>query len=203
MPQAILGVILAIFMIVIINKNSADDPAPPNDNLTPSVSIQEAVPPPSPRPRAALSAAPSAVPSAVVDLNKNESQKICKHEGMLDIMSRIRRVCVKGKCDLDKLLTEANSLNLTEFISLMNIIEQKTVFFFKTGATQLDAGQVEEKVEQLVSQLTYMIADPDNTVAFIIAKASKKGNRLHNRKLSTERAQTVFHLIENALKARN
>lgn len=205
MPQAILGIILAILAIVTVNQMSTDDPEP-NPEKPVSVAIQRSAPPPTRAPAAAPAVAPaaaSAVAPTAAPTSNNSTPKICKHEGMLDIMSRIRRVCVKGKCDLDKLLTEANSLNLTEFISLMNIIEQKTIFFFKTGATELDQGQVEEKIEQLVSQLTFMIADPDNTVAFIIAKASKKGDRLKNRQLSTARAQTVFHLIEKALKERD
>jgi hypothetical protein len=161
--------------------------------------------PPPPRPRSSSTNYASTTQrksSSTQKSNERYIPDICRHDGMLETISQIRRVCIKGKCDLDKLLSQVNKLQLNEFISMMHKFDQKTTFFFRTGQTTLDQAQVSEKLEQLIANLTTMIEDYDNTVSFIIAKASKKGDRIKNRKLSTLRAQTVFNLIDSTLQKR-
>jgi outer membrane protein OmpA-like peptidoglycan-associated protein len=141
----------------------------------------------------------STVQSQTLTQSNRDVPKICKHKGVLEIVSNLRKVCIKGKCDLTKLLKKANMLNLTKFLALIKLNENKTTFFFRKGKVTLDPEQVQEKIESLVAQLTYMIQEPDNTIAFIIAKASKTGTTKQNQVLSTKRAESVFQIVEKAL----
>jgi hypothetical protein len=127
---------------------------------------------------------------------------MCTNPNILDIVSKIRRQCIRGKCDLDKLLEESNTINQEDFFKLIREVEyNKLTFFFRSGKTKVDRRQISQKSAQLQSILSSMIADRKNTVAFIIAKASKTGKSKNNRLLSTKRAASVFNLIEDVFKA--
>jgi len=122
---------------------------------------------------------------------------MCTNPGILDIVSKIRRQCIKGKCDVDKLLDESNTLSKDDFFKLISEVEyNKATFFFRSGSTRIDRRQREEKAPRLQAILSTMIADRTNTVAFIIAKASKTGRKKNNRLLSTKRAAAVFNMID-------
>ena len=132
---------------------------------------------------------------------RQDAPQICTNPGILDIVSKIRRQCVKGKCDVDKLLSESNTVKKEDFYTLIRDVDyNKITFFFKSGKTKIDKRQKTDKAPKLQAILSTMIADRSNTVAFIIAKASKTGRTMNNRLLSTKRAAAVFNMIDEVFK---
>jgi hypothetical protein len=128
---------------------------------------------------------------------------ICRHEGVMSILAKLRRQCQNGICDITKLLDEANSLDKSSFITLIRQATGKTCFFYRKNKDVIEEEQWDEKKDLLLSTLTTDIANKKNTIAFIIAKASQKGKTTDNRKLSSERTGKMYNAIDTLLKTNN
>jgi hypothetical protein len=183
--KPILGVLLATLAVILMADNCD------NKSGTTIVSGGGTQPPP-PQP-----------PPPPPPKPPTTSPEVCEHEGIKQILAKLRRQCVNGVCDLDQLLSEANAIDEAAFLTLIRKAETKKTFFFNTGAETIDDDQWNNKKDELLSNLTTMVEHKDNTIAFIIAKASTKGNADKNRQISTKRAAHIQSRIDELLKANN
>ncbi len=128
---------------------------------------------------------------------------ICKHEGIMEILSKLRRDCIGGHCDINQMLKEMNSISQASFLSLIRrASKNKITFFFKKNTTEIDHQQIEYKKDDLKNILTEE-ADRKNTIAFIVAKASTTGNKELNREISSQRAIYISQLIKQIFREEN
>ena len=118
--------------------------------------------------------------------------KICKHEGLLKIFTGLRMACTMGECDQKRLRLLNNDIPLENFSSALNLLEQKTTFIFKSSNIELDQEQLTNNIEGLISQLSFMMADPSNTLTFIVNEINKE---IRDVGLTEKRIQSIFNVI--------
>ena len=121
---------------------------------------------------------------------------ICNHAGMKETLAVIRASCVDGTCDIDAMLKKIDkSIGKHHFLAAVSKLPGGVVFF-QTGKTTLTAKEQEIAENNIRAAIGPMVENPENSVFYMIGKASKSGSTQHNRTIASKRVATVYRLVE-------
>jgi hypothetical protein len=125
---------------------------------------------------------------------------ICSHQGLLETLSIIRTSCLDGSCDIDAMLDKINpKVGKADFLAAVSRLTNGTAFF-RSGQSTLSPKEKQAVKSQLAKSMGPMVENPDNSVMYLIGKASKVGTTQQNRTLASQRVATVYRLVEQLRK---
>jgi hypothetical protein len=127
---------------------------------------------------------------------------VCANVELRRAIRSINDACTDITCDFSK-LRELDDIDKGKLLAaLRNPYLRPVHLFFPKGQTQLsDAFDWRTTKKDQLDSIKY-IDDPDNTIVFVIGRASATGNRDVNIRLSRERMLSVMDYVRNHLQVK-
>lgn len=127
---------------------------------------------------------------------------VCDNAALKEVFDLISTACRTGECD-PKILAQLDSrVNRGQLLGILRNRELSGVHLFfpsnRDEVTNIFDWTV-SKSQQLES-LRYAVSRPEETVVYVVGKASTTGTFEHNRQLSRERARSVGAWIQSNIR---
>ncbi len=127
--------------------------------------------------------------------------RVCDNPDLATVFEIIGEACTRHECDISILGELDSRIGRTQLLGALRNPDLRAVHLF----FPMNRSSVEEifdwgtiKFDQLDS-LRYSVSRPEETVVFVIGKASAVGSIQHNRELSRDRARSVMSYIKETL----
>jgi hypothetical protein len=131
-------------------------------------------------------------------------QAICQNE-KIRVLAKLRKFCTGGSCDIDAFIRDAVNISENDFLEIISGLPRTTFFYCKSDDT-VSQKQIDQKASDLITQLTTMLVDKENSMAFVLGKASSVGTqtdieerKIFNKELSARRTQNISTMIIDKL----
>jgi hypothetical protein len=127
---------------------------------------------------------------------------VCDNQELRRAIRSIYDACNDITCDFSK-LREIEDIPKGKLLAALNNPYLRPVhLFFPSGHTQLNDAFDWRTTKKDQLDTIKLLDDPDNTVVFVIGRASTTGDRDVNIRLSRERMLSVMHYIQFELRVR-
>jgi outer membrane protein OmpA-like peptidoglycan-associated protein len=127
---------------------------------------------------------------------------VCDNVELRRAIRTIYDACNDITCDFSK-LQELEDIDKSKLLAaLRNPYLRPVHLFFPSGRTQLQETFDWRTTKQAQLDSVKLLDDPENTIVFVIGRASVTGNRDLNIRLSRERMLSVMDYLKNKLQVR-
>jgi hypothetical protein len=141
----------------------------------------------------------------IQDKRMPDSHPVCKQE-KIRVLAKLRKFCTSEVCNIDDFIKDAVDITEDDFLEIISGLP-RTTFFYCKGEDRISQNQINQKAPEFISQLTTMLAYKDNSMTFILGKASSVGTQTDlkerqafNKELSAQRTNNISYEIARKLR---
>ncbi len=134
-------------------------------------------------------------------VSRDDRPRVCSNRELSAVFKIISRACTRHECDISKLGELDSDIERVQLLGTLRNPDLRPIhLFFPSNEDSVDGifDWNSQKKSQL-DAIRFAVSSPEETVVFVLGKASRTGTISHNRELSRDRSRSVIRYIKSSL----